>query len=123
MSFLASAERRPASEEARSSERWLRFRLTKTTATWAAGPCLGGYNVPTGRSHHARLFIPGMDPQGTGPLIRDLSGKVDLVAKGQEVHVHAAYYVPMPHKGACLVPAAPHAPFHFLFPPACWTPA
>jgi len=43
-------------------------------------------------------------------LIRDLSGKVDLVPKRQRVHIDAAYYVPMPAKRACFVPTAQHAP-------------
>ena len=31
--------------------------------------------------HRPRLFIPGTDPQGTGPLIRDVSGEVDLACQ------------------------------------------
>ena len=64
-----------------------------------------------------------MDPDGTGPLIRDLSGKVDLLAKGQRVHIDTAYDISMPDKHAPGIAAAPDAPLDFLFPAAYWTPA
>ena len=86
------------------------------------GPCLGDYNVP-GALRRPRLFIPGTDPQGAGPLIRDLSGEVDFVPKGNRVHVHAAYHIAMPHKGASRTVAAPDTTSDFLLPPTYWPPA
>jgi len=41
----------------------------------------GDLNVPAAL-HQPWLFSAAMDPQGTGPLTRDLSGTVDLVANG-----------------------------------------
>src|SRR5262249_45255243 len=64
-----------------------------------------------------------MDPQGTGPLIRNLSGEGNLCAKGQRVHVDAADHVAMPHKSTARVPAAPLPPPDFLLPPTYRTPA
>ena len=64
-----------------------------------------------------------MDPQGTGPLIRDVSGNIDGLAKGQRMHVQAANHVPMPHEGAPRTVTAPDAAPDFLLPPTDWTPA
>jgi hypothetical protein len=56
-------------------------------------------------------------------LIRDLSGEVDCAPKGKWVHVDAADYIAMPHKGALAIVAPPDTPFNFLFPPTDRTPA
>ena len=102
----------------------MRVRLTKTTPALAAGgPCPGDYNVPAAWLHRPRLFIPRTDPQGTGPLIRDVSGNIDVPAKGERMHVHAAHHIPVPHKRAPRTVTAPDTSPDFLFPPTDWTPA
>ena len=74
-------------------------------------------------AHHPRLFTPRTDPQGTGPLIRDVSGNIDAAAKGDRVHVDTAHHIPVPDKRAPRTVTAPDTPPDFLFPPTDWTPA
>src|SRR5262249_6713375 len=81
------------------------------------GPCPGGYNVPAAL-HQRGLCSPPLDPHGTRPLLRDLSGKGDGGSKGEHMHVDTAHHIPMPHKGAEGMTATPHAPAHVLLPPA-----
>ena len=89
----------------------------------AGGPCPGDYTVPVAWLHRPWLFTPRTDPQGTGPVIRDMSGYVDCLAKGKGMHIEAADHIPMPHKGASRTATAPDASPDFLFPPAYRTPA
>ena len=72
-------------------------------------------------SHRARLFTPCQDPHGASSLIRDLSGESNVAPIRQQVHVDAAYYIPMTFKPTLGIATAPHPSFDFVFPAAYWT--
>ncbi len=56
-------------------------------------------------------------------MIRNVSGNVDGLAKGERVHVEAPNHIPVPHKGAPRTVTAPDTTPDFLLPPTDWTPA